>query len=260
MDEVEHSMIHHTRTPGPSGDSWLPFLSWMGGQNLSHKTNNQINPQEQFFIGTIFCGICLDSVPTSDSFNLPACQHPFCNSCILTYILKKVADMRYPIPCPVCITEGHEYNIESEVFECLEIPADSRVKLHELQIAQFAVAMTCLGCKQAMHVTRSDISESRLVSCPLPDCAYRWCLDCMKEINLADISHRCKNKKFDRLMRRRGWKYCPGCAAPVQKESGCNHITVKSKLCLLDRSCLFALNCSAEPLVVVYTFATNAGN
>ncbi len=72
-----------------------------------------------------------------------------------------------------------------------------------------------------------------------------WCKNCLKGLKSLDDRHHCKNENIDRLMRRRGWKYCPGnlidislrvtrstqhldlgCRTPVQKESGCNHMTV----------------------------------
>ena len=91
---------------------------------------------------------------------------------------------------------------------------------------------------------RQDYFDNSVMTClSSAGCAHRWCRDCEKEVGDKEIHH-CKNKKLDRLMRRKGWKYCPGkfgsfiyrapvlilllqgCRTPIQKETGCNHMTV----------------------------------
>jgi hypothetical protein len=100
-----------------------------------------------------------------------------------------------------------------------------------------------------MNVDRGEYGSRRVIICPLPTCRHSWCKECLKPISLASsqTEHNCKQHGFERLMRKKGWKYCPGmfclipfafrpvnlalgCKTPVQKETGCNHMTVSSVL------------------------------
>ena len=95
-----------------------------------------------------------------------------------------------------------------------------------------------------MFVVRQEYLEQDVLRCPLPRCGHRWCKACKKTVVGASNKHACKADKLDRLMRKKGWRYCPGkpafrmfteylnenylsgCTSPIQKESGCNHMKV----------------------------------
>ena len=97
-----------------------------------------------------------------------------------------------------------------------------------------------------MNVDREEYGSERIIICPLPACRRPWCKECLKPLARSETVHNCKQQEFERLMRKKGWKYCPGmfylisfaffflavnlaflgCKTPVQKETGCNHITV----------------------------------
>lgn len=61
-----------------------------------------------------------------------------------------------------------------------------------------------------MAVDRQDYFDNPIMTCPFTECCHRWCRDCGKEMEGGSELHHCKNKKLDRLMRRKGWRYCPG--------------------------------------------------
>ena len=125
-----------------------------------------------------------------------------------------------------------------------------------------------------MNVDRGEYEDQRIIICPLPACRHAWCKECLKPLASSQTEHNCKQHGFERLMRKKGWKYCPGmfclisftffscrhlwilgCRTPVQKESGCNHMTVSLcsflnyllntiflkifSACLLDVTCKF---------------------
>lgn len=51
------------------------------------------------------CAICLDNHAEDSIACVDGCNHPFCRECLRDYTKSKVAERRFPILCPVCITE-----------------------------------------------------------------------------------------------------------------------------------------------------------
>ena len=51
------------------------------------------------------CGICLDEQPEDSVARLEPCGHCFCRGCIRGYVDSRLAENRYPVLCPVCMTE-----------------------------------------------------------------------------------------------------------------------------------------------------------
>jgi len=99
-------------------------------------------------------------------------------------------------------------------------------------------------CQRSMFVARDEHEKVNLIICPLPDCNHTWCKQCQQSIDFGGPKHSCDGtSELDHLMKEQGWKYCPSesasvryyllsdfhfsaCKTPVQKESGCNHMTV----------------------------------
>ncbi|PPR00523.1 hypothetical protein CVT26_009909 [Gymnopilus dilepis] len=113
-----------------------------------------------------------------------------------------------------------------DIIQQLDLNADQQQKLEELQLLAHSVTLDCPRCRQTMRIDREQYGAERVIVCPLPLCGHKWCKTCLKTLASSQENHRCKNNNIDRLMKKKGWKYCPGCQTPVQKESGCNHITV----------------------------------
>ena len=113
-------------------------------------------------------------------------------------------------------------------------------------------------CKRSMFVARDDHEEAEIIKCPLPDCDNVWCKQCQRTVDIGGPQHSCDGTlELDRLMKQQGWKYCPcmsvlaycrksptlfalACKTPIQKVSGCNHMSVSSTV-------IWRL--SAEPLL-----------
>lgn len=50
----------------------------------------------------IACQICLDEEPLDESVVVQSCGHSFGRECMRSYILSRLDERRFPIPCPCC--------------------------------------------------------------------------------------------------------------------------------------------------------------
>ena len=77
-----------------------------------------------------------------------------------------------------------------------------------------------------MNVDRGEYEDQRIIICPLPACRHAWCKECLKPLASSQTEHNCKQHGFERLMRKKGWKYCPGmfCLIPFTSFS-CRQLT-----------------------------------
>jgi hypothetical protein len=54
------------------------------------------------------CSVCLDEQLEDYVARLEPCGHCFCRNCIRNHVASRIAENRYPIFCPVCMTETRE--------------------------------------------------------------------------------------------------------------------------------------------------------
>lgn len=110
----------------------------------------------------------------------------------------------------------------------LSVTALSKVCL-SYRSALFDVDLTCVlcRCKQAVFVDKSEYDEAKIIVCPIPRCTHAWCKTCNLTVEDPGPAHSCDgSNEFNHLMKKQGWKYCPGCRTPAEKIDGCNHMTV----------------------------------
>lgn len=185
-------------------------------------------------VDTFICEVCFENFTVSQVARMPDCEHSFCRDCLRSYVKAKLVEGRYPIPCPVCSadkTRTEPGTVNQSLMEELGLSQREFDKLQELQLSAHSVQLECPSCHESMFVVRQEYLEQDVLRCPLPRCGHRWCKACKKTITGANNKHACKADKLDRLMRKKGWRYCPGCTSPIQKESGCNHMKCTSPGC-----------------------------
>ncbi|KAJ3527130.1 hypothetical protein NMY22_g9897 [Coprinellus aureogranulatus] len=166
------------------------------------------------------------------------------------------------IPDPGDVTESILYQ--------LHMPAESIQKFGELKKLQHSVRLECPSCNYSDYLPRKDYLRSTILTCLSPACCYKWCKACSKPIsstpsspsspqsrfsivigstkskgnsslsikaasgsNTSDgaFKHACKGDGFEKLMKKKGWRHCPGCTMPVIKDSGCNHMSCVAPGC-----------------------------
>ncbi|KAG9224016.1 hypothetical protein CCMSSC00406_0004368 [Pleurotus cornucopiae] len=181
------------------------------------------------------CSICLDDHSEDDVALIPSCEHSFCRDCLRSYITNKVSEHRYPVFCPVCTTLADQQSpgiIDETVIEGIWIPEKEYRIFEEMQLSSLSILLHCRQCEQTMNVARDEYQENKVVICG-PD-------------HTCDTS---TSTNLDNMVRENGWKFCPGCRAPIQKESGCNHMTVS----LLELSPI--PKCLPPPVIPIVYYA-----
>ncbi|KAI0062805.1 hypothetical protein BV25DRAFT_1915927 [Artomyces pyxidatus] len=181
------------------------------------------------------CNICFDNYPEALAMRLEPCRHAFCSGCVLEYVATRLEQNKFPVPCPVCAVGTSVIDpgrITYEELDHLNLTSAQREKWTELEMADVSVHIQCRRCQRSAYVDKQDLSEMKLVNCPFGDCSYVWCQACQQEIIPGRPPHRCDGTdKLDRLMAKKGWKYCPTCNTPIQKAAGCDHIICSSPGC-----------------------------
>jgi len=181
------------------------------------------------------CAVCFEDYSKEYVARIVGCEHTFCRDCLRSYVLSKLNEHRYPIFCPVCITgKGPKEPsvVTNSLVQDIGIPEHNYKILEELQVSTFSVLLHCRKCKRSVFVDRTEYQESKIIACPLPECLFAWCKACQQEITVGGPQHSCDgSSELEHLMKMRGWKHCPGCTTPIQKDSGCNHMTCMSPGC-----------------------------
>ncbi|KAJ6609457.1 hypothetical protein B0H10DRAFT_2438513 [Mycena sp. CBHHK59/15] len=181
------------------------------------------------------CGVCFDKYPEDYVARVAGCAHPFCRECLKSYVVIKLGDKLFPIVCPMCVTDtarAEPAMITDDLVQTLGLNDKEYQVLQELQIASMSILLHCRKCKESIFVDRTEYEASPTLVCPLPACDHVWCKACQQTIDVAGPQHSCDgSSELEHLMKRRGWKHCPGCKTPFQKSSGCNHMTCMSPGC-----------------------------
>ncbi|KAG1827559.1 uncharacterized protein BJ212DRAFT_1256725 [Suillus subaureus] len=180
------------------------------------------------------CVICMEEQPVDNSLDLE-CNHSICRTCIRGHIFSKIEEHCFPVLCPVCMTEKNDRQ-PAEISGLLvqQIGVDERQYAiwEEMELSQFSVLLHCRKCQRSVPVDRQEHDESRMLVCPLPDCDHAWCKACQQPLTTDGPPHSCDGvSELDHLMKQRGWRYCPNCKTPVQRDGGCTHVACISPAC-----------------------------
>jgi hypothetical protein len=166
---------------------------------------------------------------------LDPCRHKFCRNCIKNHIGSQLSERHFPILCPVCKAERGTTN-PGIVTDALVRQADITEKQYkiwvELEMARFSVPLHCRKCNRSFNMDRQYFEQTNTISCPLWECNYIWCKQCQQTVSGVGPQHSCNGEsELNYMMTERGWKYCPSCKMPIEREIGCNHMTCISPGC-----------------------------
>jgi len=168
----------------------------------------------------VLCPICFDSIPEAEITKPLECQHAFCRSCLVEYLVSKINNFKVlNISCP------------SSDCNCL---------FTEAKLAGVLDAETLNRYKH--FVIKKTTRQDELKFCPKPGCAesfkpcaksaFTVCKCGTKICNLcANPQHEGKSclemidPEFEEYTKKEGIKFCMICKTHVLRVEGCMHIT-----------------------------------
>ena len=191
-------------------------------------------------LAPLTCSICYEP---STSYSALACGHPFCNTCYSDFLSHKITD------------EGHEcFFARCPEHKCQVVVSAVLVRslVHDGgQLHRY---------EQAASLARTYVDDQANIKwCPAPDCghavrskhpaalkatgrpigvqcscAHRFCFSCMQddhspsscaELHQWTIKCRDDSETYNWLVA--NTKPCPKCQTSIEKNGGCNHMTVR---------------------------------
>ncbi|KIJ64856.1 hypothetical protein HYDPIDRAFT_89743 [Hydnomerulius pinastri MD-312] len=193
-------------------------------QLLSQKEGLLRTAQRQYH-----CGICMDDFPEDDAVHIDGCGHDICRDCTRGHVCSKIEEHRFPVLCPVCTADHENRNpstISRLLVELLGVSEKQYETWVEMEMAQYSVLVNCRKCQQSAFVDKQDLEASDETRCPVLGCDHVWCKKCQQSIDANGPKHSCDGSaELDHLMKEQGWRYCPSCKTPIQKQAGCNHMS-----------------------------------
>ncbi|CAE6454608.1 unnamed protein product [Rhizoctonia solani] len=179
------------------------------------------------------CGICFETFHMGALASMEGCDHKYCRECMREYIKSKLASRTFPIVCPTCHAskDGSQGSVGQDLVEMIGLDEQEYATYVELSLASLSIMVNCRKCQRAAFVMRADLESETEITCPLPDCDYKWCKNCNRPIEGED-KHSCDGTNELRdLMASEGWKECPGCKTPISRNEGCYHMTCTTPGC-----------------------------
>ncbi|CAE6512558.1 unnamed protein product [Rhizoctonia solani] len=179
------------------------------------------------------CGICFETFHTGALALMEGCDHKYCRECMREYVKSKLGSRNFPILCPTCHAskDGSQGSVGQSLVEMIGLNEQEYATYVELSLASLSTMVHCRKCQRAAFVMRADLESETEITCPLPDCDYKWCKNCNKPID-GEEKHSCDGtSELQDLMASEGWKECPGCKTPISRNEGCYHMTCTTPGC-----------------------------
>jgi hypothetical protein len=178
----------------------------------------------------------MEEHPEDEMLVIEGCRHQFCRFGVRDYVVTKLKEGSFPIPCPICASENREEDVGFVTEELIHMAGISEEDYRlwtTLQMAPISITIQCPKCRGTSSVDQEDYLAVDHIQCPIRTCDAHWCKKCSNLIEGANPEgHSCDgSKEFDALMSSQGWKLCPGCKTAISKEYGCNHMTCRTPGC-----------------------------
>ncbi|KAJ7669045.1 hypothetical protein B0H17DRAFT_217576 [Mycena rosella] len=211
-------------------DIWESTVTFRGddalydaGVDAVHQAQQSLLAQPRYRRNIVECPVCFNEVVSPITTR---CGHTWCRACLAQYLLAAIENRRFPLTClgdeakcteHIPLTAARDVLQPSEFNSVVEASISSYVHAHAKEL-HYCPSPDCL------QIYRTG-PKGTVVQCPA--CLLRICSHCHAE---AHDGFACPEQDGgDRLFKE--WaashdvKNCPGCAIPIERDEGCNHVT-----------------------------------
>lgn len=220
----------------PSGKSWRSLLPTQPPTTRglldsalrilrrpsSHTTDTPIMLEETFY-----CAVCLENRRKKHAFRLSTCGHSFCKDCLAGYLRAQIENRQTH---PVCFAPDGKGGACGAEVEASDIKAaadaDTIVKYQHWLKKDDASFVECPKCGK---LQRGDPLRPWM-ACSDIRCKQQFCFTHQTRHGAEtpcaafEASERVRQRRDRQYMSKHTQK-CPRCAAPTEKNQGCNHIS-----------------------------------
>eukprot|EP00128_Syssomonas_multiformis_P016397 Colp12_sorted_trinity150504_noHs@16353 len=181
--------------------------------------------------GTRPCGVCL-CIP-DDAIEDMCCT--YCRACLASLIDHAISEKKVKITCPgLC---GGKV-IRPELIR--ELASPERLAKYELLVClrDDPNATQCPLCEHMMKKEEVVFSTKPKNECVCSNCKYTFCFYCRAPPHekLSCKQYRRGNKALRSWLKKTGAKRCPGCKTPVERTTGCDHMSCRCGTAFCYRS------------------------
>eukprot|EP00178_Gracilaria_changii_P004015 TRINITY_DN1611_c0_g1_i1.p1 TRINITY_DN1611_c0_g1~~TRINITY_DN1611_c0_g1_i1.p1 ORF type:complete len:472 (-),score=51.39 TRINITY_DN1611_c0_g1_i1:782-2197(-) len=186
----------------------------------------------------VLCDVCCEHVPPSSLRGCSGCTHRYCASCVEKHWTASIYSGNHARlhcmygGCAVFATDDDIVNVVCHRTYRKMLYFRSRDQYSTLPGARWCAADLCwqyLGdFEQLAHTRRAD--QPHTVACPR--CSAKTCFKCERQLSFSTAVHVCASRKSNKAHNAMFgvWamlhtKSCPACAARIQRNHGCSHMT-----------------------------------
>ncbi|KAJ6610994.1 hypothetical protein B0H10DRAFT_378733 [Mycena sp. CBHHK59/15] len=212
-------------------NSWERAVTVRGGDELYEAAVDAVHHAQQFHLATptlrrhnvVECPVCFNQVVSPITLR---CGHAWCRTCLAKYVMAAIDNRHFPLTClgdeakcpeRIPLAAARAVLQPSEFNEVVDASISSYVHSHAKEF-HYCPSPDCL------QIYRTG-PKGTVVQCPA--CLLRICPHCHAESHdgFACPEQDGGDRLFKQWAASHDVKNCPGCAIPIERDEGCNHVT-----------------------------------
>lgn len=180
--------------------------------------------------GPLDCPICFDTVEEVDVRYFRACGHRYCKDCLDQHLRTLIDEGKVSSKELICPSPGCGESPEPEEVQELVTPETYDKFIQFLVLNELKTDTNARWCinKQCAQPILWDPSVPKVVC---PACHTEFCFNCKGAWHegACPFVRTKEDEQFVRYLKAQGTasKPCPQCHTAIEKNSGCNHMTVR---------------------------------